>query len=40
LKSGRLVLPAGTAAGPANPYSSCHLPEIIEAFYADLVEVA
>jgi hypothetical protein len=40
LKSGRLVLPAGAAAGPANPYSSCHLPEIIEAFYADLVEVA
>jgi hypothetical protein len=34
------VLPAGAAAGPANPYSSCHLPEIIEAFYADLVEVA
>ena len=40
LRSGRLVLPATNAAGPANPYASCHLPEIIEAFYADLVEVA
>jgi hypothetical protein len=40
LRSGRLVLPRAGAVGPANPYSSCHLPEIIEAFYADLVEVA
>jgi hypothetical protein len=40
LRSGRLVLPTEGAAGPANPYSSCHLPEIIEQFYADLVEVA
>jgi hypothetical protein len=35
--SGRLVLPTEGALGPANPYSSCHLPEIIEQFYADLV---
>jgi hypothetical protein len=40
LRSGRLVLPTAGAAAPANPYGSCHLPEIIEAFYADLVEVA
>ena len=40
LRSGRLVLPTEGSSGPANPYSSCHLPEIIEQFYADLVEVA
>jgi hypothetical protein len=40
LRSGRLVLPTDGASGPANPYSSCHLPEIIEQFYAELVEVA
>jgi hypothetical protein len=40
LRSGRLVLPTEGSSGPANPYSSCHLPEIIEQFYADLVAVA
>jgi hypothetical protein len=40
LRSDRLLLPI--AAGPivANPYSSCHLPEIVEQFYADLVPPA
>jgi len=40
LRSDRLVLPMEAGSGPANPYSSCHLPEIIEQFYADLVEIA
>ena len=39
LRSDRLVLPSAAASASANPYSSCHLPEIVEGFYADLVEI-
>ncbi|NJO32826.1 MAG: hypothetical protein HC869_06475 [Rhodospirillales bacterium] len=37
LRSDRLRLPASTGPVSANPYASCHLPEIVEQFYADLV---
>jgi hypothetical protein len=40
LRSDRLSLPIAPGPAEANPYSSCHLPEIIEQFYADLVPAA
>ncbi|KAB2919233.1 MAG: hypothetical protein F9K29_06355 [Hyphomicrobiaceae bacterium] len=40
LRSDRLLLPAAAGPADANPYSSCHLPEIVEQFYADLVSQA
>ena len=40
LRSDRLLLPLAAAPVAANPYSSCHLPEIVEQFYTDLVPPA
>src|SRR5581483_8670214 len=40
LKSGRLRLSELPGPDGENPYSSCHLPEIVEQFYADLVASA
>jgi len=40
LRSDRLLLPLAAAPVLANPYSSCHLPEIVEQFYTDLVPPA
>ena len=40
LKSDHLLLPIASGLAEANPYSSCHLPEIVEQFYADLVPPA
>lgn len=36
LKSDRLLLPPAIGLVEANEYSSCHLPEIVEKFYAEL----
>jgi len=38
--SGRLMLPEGPRPRNANPFSSCHLPEMIELFYKELKGVA
>jgi hypothetical protein len=40
LRSDRVVLPPEAGPIASNPYSSCHLPEIVEQFYADLVPPA
>ena len=40
LRSDRLQLPIASGPPDANPYSSCHLPEIVEQFYAELVPPA
>jgi hypothetical protein len=40
LRSDRLQLPPASGLADANPYSSCHLPEMVEQFYADLVPPA
>jgi hypothetical protein len=38
--SGRLLLPEGPRPRAENPFSSCHLPEMIELFYRELKGVA
>jgi hypothetical protein len=38
--SGRLMLPEGSRPRAENPFSSCHLPEMIELFYKELKGVA
>ena len=38
--SGRLMLPGGSRPRTENPFSSCHLPEMIELFYKELKDVA
>jgi len=40
LGSGRLMLPEGPRPGAENPFSSCHLPGMIEQFYKELKGVA